>query len=66
MTMLVVPSHSQRGRETRRARTVYRTLRTGSAHGAGSLHADLAMLALFLVVAAGVIALRAWLYVPQF
>lgn len=71
MTMLVVPSHSPRigeARDVRRARAVYRSQRTSRAgirHAAGSLLKDLAMLAVFLLVAAGVIALRAWLHVPQ-
>ena len=61
MTMLVAPTH------VRRARAVYGTLRTtrSSTEGAGSMFAELAMLAVSLLVVVGVIALRAWLHVPQ-
>ena len=77
MTMLVAPTHSRQilhthevrhAREVRRARAVYGTLRTtrsNSTHGVGSWLADLALLAVFLLVAAGVIALRVWLHLPQ-
>jgi len=71
MTMLSAPSHSRQiaqTRDVRRARAVYRTLRTtrsSSTHGVGSWLADLALLAAFLLVAAGVIALRVWLHLPQ-
>ncbi len=71
MTMLVAPAHSRQiphAREARRARAVYGTLRTTRANGiagAGPLLAELAMLAVFLLVVVGVIALRAWLHVPQ-
>ena len=65
MTMLVAPTHSD---HSRRSRAVYKTLRNthrNRAHGADSLLAELAMLALSLLVVASVIALRAWLHVPQ-
>lgn len=71
MTMLVAPAHSRQiphAREVRRARPAYGTLRTTRARstgGAGPLLAELAMLAVFLLVVAGVIALRAWLHMPQ-
>jgi hypothetical protein len=66
MTTFADPTHS---RHSRRARAVYGTLpttRSGTTDSAGSLLAELAMLAVFLLVVAGVIALRAWLHVPQF
>ncbi|PTM42040.1 hypothetical protein [Bosea sp. 124] len=65
MTMLADPAHN---RQLRRARAVYCTLRaprSASTDKSGSLRAELAMLAVFLCVAAGVIALRAWLHLPQ-
>ena len=67
MTMLVGPAHS---RQLRRARAVYgsmrtvRNARTDRTDRTDSLLAELAMLAAFLLLGAGVIALRAWLHVP--
>lgn len=64
MTMLVGPAYS---RELRRARAVYRTMRTtrsSSTDNTQSLLAELTMLAIFLFIVAGVLALRAWLHVP--
>ncbi|HEV7260711.1 MAG TPA: hypothetical protein VGN82_23215 [Bosea sp. (in: a-proteobacteria)] len=64
MTMLVGPAQS---RELRRARAVYRTMRTtrsSTTNDADSLLAELAMLAGFLAIVAGVLALRVWLHVP--
>ena len=69
MTMLVAPIRSRpirRGREARRARAVYGTLRTTRSRTDGSsLLAELAMLAVSLLVVVGVIVLRAWLHMPQ-
>ena len=66
MTMLAAPAHS---RHSRRARAIYGTLpatRSSGKDSTGSRLAELAMLLVFLGIVAGVIALRAWLHVPQF
>lgn len=65
MTMLADPAHS---RHSRRVRAIYDTLpapRSSGRDSARSLLGELAMLAVFLAFVAGVIALRAWLHVPQ-